>query len=190
MQGKEQEDDLVDYNEDPDYAGTSSTTQHTSHSPAQTPTSLKSDESEGEEGDEDSNDLEEGQEIEMDSSSTQQSLVKQRQKEFDTLASKLEENGWKLRLKVFEDPLQSNRAMSMTTPTSTRTLAEILQLVPLEDAEQISEFQGTVYVPLFFLEKYRLPTMQMRKIIEPEEVTTSGSEPLPGGSETAILYSL
>jgi hypothetical protein len=69
---------------------------------------------------------------------------------------------------------------------STRTLAEILHSVPLEDAEQISEFQGTVYMPLYFLEKYLLPTMQMRKLIEPEGLTPSGSESLPGGPETAI----
>jgi hypothetical protein len=69
-------------------------------------------------------------------------------------------------------------------------LAEILQSVPLEDTEQISEFQGIVYMTLFFLEKYLLPTMQMRKSIELEDVTPSGSHPLPGGPETVIMYSL
>jgi hypothetical protein len=53
--------------------------------------------------------------------------------------------------------------------------------VPLEDAEQISEFEDTVYMPLFFLEKYLLPTMQMRKLIETEDETSAGSQPLPGG---------
>jgi hypothetical protein len=72
---------------------------------------------------------------------------------------------------------------------STRTLAEILQFVPLEDAEQISEFQGTVYMSLHFLEKYLLPSMQLRKLIETEDLTP-GLQPLPGGPETAILYSL
>jgi hypothetical protein len=77
----------------------------------------------------------------------------------------------------------------MTMNASTRTLAEILQFVPLEDAEQISEFQGTVYMPLHFLEKYLLPSMQLRKLLETEDLTP-GSEPVPGGPETAILYSL
>jgi hypothetical protein len=72
---------------------------------------------------------------------------------------------------------------------STRTLAGILQFVPLEDAEQISEFRGTVYMPLHFLEKYLLPSMQLRKLIETEDLAP-GSQPLPGGPETAILYSL
>ncbi len=108
-------------------------------------------------------------------------------REFDTLTSKLEENGWRLRYKVFQNPLQSNLAISMNA--STRTLAEILQSAPLEDAEQISEFQETVYMPLHFLEKYLLPSMQLRKLIETEDLTP-GSQPLPGGPETAILYSL
>jgi hypothetical protein len=64
MQNK-QEDDLVDFNEDPEYVGINSSTQHTSHSPAQTPTSLVSDDNEGEEGEEDESGLEEGQETEV-----------------------------------------------------------------------------------------------------------------------------
>jgi hypothetical protein len=100
--------------------------------------------------------LEDGQEIEMDTQSTQQALVEQKQKEFDILSARLEENGWKLRLKVFADPLQSHRAISMTAPTS--TLAEILQLVPLEDAEQISEFEGTVYSIFPFYSTLKIST--------------------------------
>ena len=123
----------------------------------------------------------------MDTSSTQQALIERKQKDFDILSKRLEDNGWKLRLKVFADPLQANLAMSMNA--STRTLAEILQLVPLEDAEQISEFQDTVYMPLHFLEKYLLPSMQLRKLLETEDLTP-GDESFPGGPETAILYSL
>ncbi len=106
MQNKA-DDELIDYN-DLEEEKENGLGQHTSHSPVQTPPSLKTDDSEGEIDDEDESDLEKGQEIEMDSSSTKQALVELRQKEFDILTSKLEENGWKLRLKVFEDPLQSN----------------------------------------------------------------------------------
>jgi hypothetical protein len=170
------EEDLLDYNELEKYKE-KNLDQHTSHSPVQTPPGLKSDEDSDEVGSDlgkgqDTNmDVEEGQEIEMDSTSTQQALVERKQKEFDILTSKLEENGWRLRCKVFEDPLQSNLAISMNA--STRTLAEIMQLVPSEDAEQISEFRDKVYMPLHFLEKYLLPSMQLRKLIE-----------------TSILYSL
>jgi hypothetical protein len=76
----------------------------------------------------------------------------------------------------------------MTAPT--KTLAEVLQLVPFEDAEQISEFQGLVYMPEQFLEKYLLPTMQIRKLLETENQPDQGTQPLPGGPETDIMYSL
>ena len=162
--------------------------QHASHTPPHTPAELISeDEDEGDESDEDTNDLEEGREIEMDTTPTQQALIEHKQKDFDILSKRLEDNGWQLRLKIFADPLQSNLAISMNP--STRTLAEILQLVPLEDAEQISEFNDSVYMPLHFLEKYLLPSMQLRKLLEAKDLT-SEEEPLPGGPETAILYSL
>ncbi len=140
------DDELIDYNE-LEEENVNGSGQHTSRSSVPTPPSLKSDE----DSDEVDSDLEKGQDTNMDSTSTQQALVERRQKEFDILTSKLEENEWKLRLKVFEDPLQSNLAISMNA--STRTLAEILQFVPPEDAEQISEFRGAVYMPLYFLEK-------------------------------------
>jgi hypothetical protein len=104
------------------------------------------------------------------------------------LSSKLTENGYKMRMKVYADPDQAFRTMPMTAPT--KTLAEVLQTVPLEDAEQISEFQGLVYMPEQFLEKYLLPTTQIRKLLETENQTTTGNQPLPGGPETAIMYSL
>ncbi len=115
MQGKVDEDGLEDYNEHPEYAKMGNAGQHISHTPPQTPTILNN--SDSEEGDEDRNDSEEGQEIEVDTQSAQQALVEQRQKQFDILSTKLEENGWKLRLKVFADPLQANLAMSMNAST-------------------------------------------------------------------------
>ncbi len=87
----------------------------------------------------------------MDTSSTQQALIEQNQREFDNLTLMLNENGWKMRMKVWSDKKQTYRTTPMTAPT--KSLAEILQLVPLEDAEQISEFQGLVYMPMQFLEK-------------------------------------
>jgi hypothetical protein len=68
MQNKS-DDELIDYNELEEERGNGSG-QHTSHSPVQTPPSLKTDDSEGEIEDEDESDLGKGQEIEMDSTST------------------------------------------------------------------------------------------------------------------------
>ncbi len=69
MQNKEDEE-LIDYN-DLEEEKENGSGQHTSRSPVQTPTSLKSDDSEGEVDDEDESDLEKGQEIEMDTQSSQ-----------------------------------------------------------------------------------------------------------------------
>ena len=148
MMQKEEDDEITAFDElygETD-AGENGSRQHKSYTPHHTPTDLISeDEDEGDKSDESRNDLEEGQEIEMDSSSTQQALIERKQREFDLLSARLEENGWKLRLKVFADPLQANLAISMNA--STRTLAEILQLVPLEDAEQISELRLSPWHP-------------------------------------------
>ncbi len=45
-------------------------------------------------------------------------------------------------------------------------------------------------MPEQFLEKYLLPTMQIRKLLEEENLPDQGTQPLPGGPETAIMYSL
>ncbi len=82
-----------------------------------------------------------------------------------------------MRLKVWADPEQAFRPTPMTAPT--KTLAEILQTVPLEDTAQISEFQGLVYLPEQFMEKYLLPAMQIRKLLETEnELTKTLSSPI------------
>ncbi len=90
----EQEDELLDYNEDPDCAGNNGSGQHMSNTPVQSPMSLVSNENEGEEGGEDRNDLEEGQEPERDTKSAELARIEQRQREFDTLSTRLTENGW------------------------------------------------------------------------------------------------
>ena len=180
MQGKQEgeNDDLVDYNDiDVD--------KHSSHTPVQTPQSLVS---EDEDEKEDDIDLEEGQKQEEDDKSPELVRIERAQREFEALSNKLSENGFKMRMKVYADPEQAYKYMPMTTPN--RSLAEILQLVPLEDAAQISEFQGLVYMPEQFLEKYLLPTMQIRKLLETENIPDQGTQPLPGGPETAIMYSL
>jgi hypothetical protein len=73
-------------------------------------------------------------------------------------ARRLEEEmveGLRIRQLVCRDLVQSHKSMSMQAPT--RSLTEILQLVPEEDARQVSQFHGLVYMPEHFLEKYLLP---------------------------------
>ena len=89
------DDDLIDYNELEEEqvksAGQHAKVKTPSHSPTQTPPSLKSDEDSDEvdsdldKGQDTTMDIEEGQETEMDSTFTQQALVERKQKEFETL---------------------------------------------------------------------------------------------------------
>ncbi len=159
------DDDLKDYN-DLDFE---TKEEQTSHTPVQTPQKLDS-ESEGE--DETRRDLEEGQKADEDIRAAELARRAKRIQEFETLSQRLSENGYKMRMKVWADPTQSFRPIPMTTPTM--TLAEILQTIPSEDAEQISEFQGLVYMPEQFMPKYLLPTMQIRKLLETENEATRG----------------
>ena len=69
MQNKA-DDELIDYN-DLEEEKENGSGQHASRTPPQTPTGLTSDDSEGEVDDEDESDLEKGQEIEMDTQSSQ-----------------------------------------------------------------------------------------------------------------------
>ena len=177
------EDDLVDYN-DPDVLND----EQPSHTPVQTPQALDS-ENEGEDevkGEEVERDLVESQEAK--SIREHEAMKAKRIQEFEALNQRLSENGFKMRMKVWADPAQSFRPISMIA--SSMTLAETLREVPLEDAEQISEFQGLVYMPAQFMQKYLLPTMQIRKLLETESELARGDQPLPGGPETAIMYAL
>jgi hypothetical protein len=99
------------------------------------------------------------------------------------------EEGLRLRQLVCRDLVQSHKSISMQAPT--RSLTEILQHVPEEDARQVSQFQGLVYMPEHFLEKYLLPTMQLRRILERKDKDKDEEfDSLPGGRETAIMYAL
>ena len=131
---KDEVDELVDYNEDPELGGVPGSNQPIAHSPTQSPQSIVSDSEE------------------EDDKSPELLRIEQTQREFETLSNKLAENGFKMRMKVYADPEQSYKYITMKPPN--RPLAEILQLVPLEDAAQISEIQGLVYMPQQFLEKY------------------------------------
>jgi hypothetical protein len=106
----------------------------------------------------------------------------------ESLTERLHVHGLRMRQSINRDPVQVHRAISMKA--ATRSLEEMLELIPFEDAEQISTFQGQVYMPESFLEKYLLPTMQMRKYLENEEATSVNDQTLPGGIETAMMYSM
>jgi hypothetical protein len=88
---------------------------------------------------------------------------------------------------------QRHRAITQTSPMQarSRSLTKILRLIPEEDVTQVSAFQGLVYMPERFLEKYLLPTMQMRKTLDEQDDSISEDfDDLSGGQETAMMYSI
>jgi hypothetical protein len=107
----------------------------------------------------------------------------------DALSEVLIENGFKLRQRISRDNVQTSTTVPMTAPT--RSLVEVLSLIPREDAEQIGSYRGQIFMPQYFLEKFMLPTMQLKKILEEE-----GDQPpeewgfVPGGPETVMMYSI
>jgi hypothetical protein len=107
----------------------------------------------------------------------------------DALSDVLAENGFKLRQRISRDSVQAIIPVPMTALT--RPLVEVLSLIPREDAEQIGLYHGQVFMPQHFLEKFMLPTMQLKMILEEK-----GDQPseewglIPGGPETAMMYSI
>jgi hypothetical protein len=83
----------------------------------------------------------------------------------DALSDVLAENGFKLRQRISRDSVQAIIPVPMTALT--RPLVEVLSLIPREDAEQIGLYHGQVFMPQHFLEKFMLPTMQLKKILDP-----------------------
>jgi hypothetical protein len=107
----------------------------------------------------------------------------------DALSEMLIENGFKLRQRISRDNVKTSITVPMTAHT--RSLVEVLSLIPREDAEQIGSYHGQIFMPQHFLKKIMLPTMQLKKILEEE-----GNQPpeewglVPGGPETAMMYSI
>jgi hypothetical protein len=60
----------------------------------------------------------------------------------DALSEMLIENGYKLRQRISRDNVQTSITVPMTAPT--RSLVDVLSLIPREDAEQIAAARGMV----------------------------------------------
>jgi hypothetical protein len=182
----DQEDQFVDFN-DYDENGNiveapRETEQVNSHSPTTSP--MPSIEEQGE-------DMGEGQEEASETHSQLTVLERTRLQlaQQDTLSDVLAENGFRLRQRISRDVVQAIIPVPMTAPT--RPLVEVLSFIPREDAEQISLYHGQVFMPQHFLEKFMLPTMQLKRILKEEgNQTTEEWDLVPGGPETAMMYSI
>ena len=182
----DQEDQLVDYNEYDENGNIveapRETAEENSHSPITSPMPLAEDQDE---------DMGEGQEEASETHSQLTVLERARVQlpQQDALSDTLAENGFRLRQRISRDIVQAIIPVPMTAPT--RPLAEVLSLIPREDAEQISLYHGQVFMPQYFLEKFLLPTMQLKKILEEEgNQTPEEWDLVPGGPETAMMYAI
>ena len=182
----DQEDQLVDYNEYDENGNIveapRETAEENSHSPITSPMSLAEDQDE---------DMVEGQEEASETHSQLTVLERARVQlaKQDALSDTLAENGFRLRQRISRDTVQAIIPVPMTAPT--RPLVEVLSLIPREDAEQISLYHGQVFMPQYFLEKFLLPTMQLKKILEEEgNQTPEEWDLVPGGPETAMMYAI
>jgi hypothetical protein len=176
----DQEDELVDVN-DYDENGNiveapQETAQENSHSPTTSPIPLIKERDE---------DMGESQE---EASETHAQLTVQEVNVADALSDMLAENGFRLRQRISRDIVQAIIPAPMTAPT--RSLVEVLSLFPTEDAEQISLYHGQVFMPQHFLEKFMLPTMQLKKILEDGNQPPEEWDLVPGGPETAMMYAI
>ena len=125
----------------------------------------------------------------MNSFEVEASITEQTLSIRSAMEEKMIEEGLRLRQLICRDAVQTHKPISMQA--SSRSLTEILQLIPEEDVGQVSEFQGQVYMPQHFLEKYLLPTMQLRRTLDQEgEDIDEEFDSLPGGQETAMMYSI
>jgi hypothetical protein len=117
------EDNLVDYNEDPQYnnilENPNETETESSHSPSSSPMALQ------EEQDQDMGDSQD-EKSETHSELTARAelqLAKQ-----DALSDMLNENGFKLRQRISRDNVQASITVPMAAPT--RPIVEVLSLIP------------------------------------------------------------
>jgi hypothetical protein len=86
----------------------------------------------------------------LDSDEEMVENVEQQLSAQEALTERLHVNGLRMRQIIIRDPVQAHRAISMKA--ATRSLEEMLESIPCEDAdEQVSTFQGQVYMPESFL---------------------------------------
>ncbi len=65
------------------------------------------------------------------------------------------------------------------------SVEDMLAEIPEEDLQSVAIVQGHIYMPLPFVRKYILPTLRVHKAL-----SSVKDESLPGGIETAMLYSI
>ena len=99
------------------------------------------------------------------------------------LREKLAQNGYALRTVLIEQ-ISTHYVSPMLTEDEV-SVEDILLELPDEELQGVAIVQGHIYMPLAFARKYILPSLRVHKAL-----TAVKDSNLPGGIETAMLYSI
>jgi hypothetical protein len=101
-----------------------------------------------------------------------------------SLREMLANNGFALR-----DMLKTERVKAhFTSPfvrENTISPDEIFSEIPKEDLHEVGRVQDRIFMPASFVQKWLIPTIRVRNALK-----NDGSNKLPGGVETTILFSI
>ncbi len=99
------------------------------------------------------------------------------------LRDALAKNGLAMRQVLKEHPVKAYYTSTMLVGTILPE--DILLEVPAEDRQNLGLIKDEIIMPMNFFQKWVLPTIQVRKVLKQFE-----DGDLPGGIETAMLYSI
>ena len=100
------------------------------------------------------------------------------------LKEKLAQNGYALRTVLMNEQISAHYVSPMLTEDE-MSVEDILLELPDEELQGVAIVQGHIYMPLAFARKYILPSLRVHKAL-----TAVKDSNLPGGIETAMLYSI
>ena len=100
------------------------------------------------------------------------------------LRDKLAENGYALRAVLMNEHITTHYVSPMSTEQE-MTTESILSEMTEDDLKGVAIVQGRIFMPVNFVQKWILPTLRVRKALDAVKDGT-----LPGGIETALLYSI
>ena len=100
------------------------------------------------------------------------------------LKEKLAQNGFALRTILMDERISAHYVSPMATEDET-SIEEILLELPDEEMMDVAIVQGHMYMPLPLARKYILPSLRVHKAL-----SAAKDSSLPGGIETAMLYSI
>jgi hypothetical protein len=100
------------------------------------------------------------------------------------LRKKLAQNGYAQRSVLMGERIQTHYVSPMSTENE-MSVEDILSEIPEDDLQEVAIVQGRIFMPVNFVQRWILPTLRVRKAL-----SVLKGESFPGGTETAMLYSI